>query len=1097
MIFRTQPSGFCGSFKVLRQSGVRAAAFLALVLSGGVTSYGQNPAPVPESPAAALNQSASPAVQTAPETDTGTLDQWLGLPVRHISFEGVDPSRLDPLPGHLAQAEGAPLKPEDVRKSLRQLFATGLFETILVEGVPRQDGVSLVFRGTPRTFIGNVSVDGAKGATMNTQLDRATQLTAGHRFTPAKLSQALEEMRGALADNGFHEPQITQSLTPNPAEQLVDIAFHVVSGPQARIGVVQVTGDPGMSAEEFRHYARLRTGAHVDHDTANRALAGVLKHYRSQERLEAEIKLESAEYDAAAKRTNFRFSATQGPKVKVMVQGVSMSQEHIRHVIPIYEEGTVDEDLLLEGNRRVRDFYQRMGYFDVKVDHREQSSDAAANSSTGSTSSTGLVEIVYTVILGPRRRVEQVALAGNHYFDSATLKEMLSVHPAGNVDHHGEYSQALVSADISALQEVYRNNGFSKVKIAPATSTPETVLADNSAAQTPAPVPTRSSSSRQKTAPLTVTYRIEEGVQQKVGSVTIEGAEHVDAAQLTPLLNTAAGQLLSPRNLAGDRDALVTNYLSRGFERPQVDVTQQADPSNPDKVDIVFHVTEGQQVFVRKVLFTGLHYTRPDTVARAITIHPGDPLNQTALMDTQRNLYEYALFNEVDTAVQNPSGGDTRKTVLLQAVEARRWALTYGFGFEAQTGTPQYNCGGIIASGQKCYPEGKTGVSPRVLADITRNNLFGREQSASLQVTYGLLEQKIDLLFQIPHLESNRDFGLNVSGSYANSLDVTTYVASRLQAGMRLTEHFNAPQSFFSKANTFIYEFNFRRVKVQANSLQVAPDEIALLSTAVRVGGPALTWIRDTRDSPLDAHRGTYTSFQEFLSDKIFAAQAVFNRLDVSNSSYWSFDKKRFVLARNTRYGQERAFGTPGSELIPLPERLYAGGTTSLRGFSQNAAGPRDPETGYPVGGAGALINSTEMRLPPPVLPFFGDSLSFVLFHDMGNIFANASDAWASALRVRQPERDACKVQPTIPTRGPSNSTGQIGPCSFDYFSHAPGVGLRYHTPAGPLRLDFSYNLNTPIYPVYYDYSLTQPTSNPHTGEAGHFNFFFSLGQTF
>ena len=115
------------------------------------------------------------------------------------------------------------------------------------------------------------------------------------------------------------------------------------------------------------------------------------------------------------------------------------------------------------------------------------------------------------------------------------------------------------------------------------------------------------------------------------------------------------------------------------------------------------------------------------------------------------------------------------------------------------------------------------------------------------------------------------------------------------------------------------------------------------------------------------------------------------------------------MLARKTRYGQERAFGTPSEELIPLPERLYAGGATSLRGFSINAAGPRDPETGYPIGGAGALVNSTELRLPPPTLPWLGNAVSFVLFHDMGNVFANAGDAWASALRVRQPNRDSCK----------------------------------------------------------------------------------------
>ena len=1053
-----------------RRSAILAAPILVFVLQAGAPCRSEAPG------------------QAASAAQADALGQWVGLPVRRISFQGVDRSRLEPLADHLAQALNAPLSADDLRRSLRQIFSTGLYETIDAAASPLDDGVAILFEGTPRTFIGTVSVNGAKGATINTQLTRASQLTAGTRFTQAKLSQALENMRGTLADSGFHAAVISEELTPHPADQLVDISFHVASGPQARIGTVQVTGEAGMSAEEFRRYAHLRSGVHVDHDTVNRALAGVLKHYRNEERLEAEIKLESADFDAATQRTNFHFSATQGPRVKVLVVGVSMDQGRIRHVIPIYEESTVDEDLLNEGNRRLRDYYQRLGYFDVKADHQQRAGTAE------------LVEIVFNVNLGPRRRVERVEVAGNQYFDSETLKQLLNVHAADTLDGHGAYSQALVSSDVSALEAVYQNNGFSKVKITPETSTPETGLADNPApeAGTTTAKPVTPLPAGKRTAPLTVLYRIEEGVQQRVGTVRIDGAAHADAAQLASLLNTTAGQLLSPRALAGDRDALVTNYLSRGFEQPQVDVTQQADPSDPARVDVVFHITEGQQAFVRKVLLTGLHYTRPETVARAITIHAGDPLSQTALLDTQRNLYEFALFNEVDAAVENPAGGDSQKTVLVQAVEARRWALTYGGGFEAQTGTPHYNCGLVILSGAPCNAAGKTGVSPRVLLDITRNNLFGKEQSASLQGTYGLLEQKISLLFQIPHFEGNRDFGLNLSAGYANSLDVSTYVASKLEGGMRWTEHFNEPGRVFSKADSFVYEFNFRRVKVEAASLQVAPSEIALLSTAVRVAGPALTWLRDTRDSVLDAHRGSYTSFQEFLSDKYFGAQVAFNRLDVSNSSYWSLDKGRLVIARNTRYGQERAFGTPGTELIPLPERLYAGGPTSLRGFSINAAGPRDPETGFPTGGAGALINSVELRLPPPTLPFFGDALSFVLFHDMGNIFANAGDAWVSALRIHQPDRAACSQPPAIlPPNTASNSTGLIGPCSFNYFSHALGLGLRYHTPAGPIRLDFSYNLNPPIFPVYYDYSLSQPGSDPHTGEAGRFNFFFSLGQTF
>jgi outer membrane protein assembly complex protein YaeT len=1052
--------------------GIFLACLLAFGILGGIDASSQS-SPGGEG----ISSTPTPATSgdQAAQTPSDSLDQWEGLPVRHISFLGVSADRLVSVAGHLSQAEGAPLNRENLKRSLRQLFSTGLFETIAVEGVREQEGVTLIFRGTPRTFIGTVTVEGAKSATLNTQLERAGQLAPGTRFTSAKLSQALEQMRATLALNGFHEPVITQALTPLPEEQLVDIAFHVVSGPQARVGTVDVTGDPGMTVDDFRRHAHLRAGEKVDHETGNRALAGMLKDYQHQQRLEAEIKIESQQYDKESHKTNFRFTATRGPIVKVLVDGASISPVRLRRVIPIYEEGSVDEDLLNEGNRRLRDYYQRLGYFDVKVEHEPQSTVG------------GQVTILFKVRLGSRRRVERVSVEGNHYFDSATLKDLLSVHPADSIDHHGAYSQALVTADINALQAVYQNNGFSRAKITSVTSAGESKLTASG-----------------KIAPFAVVYHIEEGKQLRVGTVSLDGNDHVDAAKLTPEMNTVAGQLLSPRNLAGDRDELLTDYMSRGFDQVHVEVVQQIETANPTKVDVVFHITEGQQIFVRKVLLTGLHYTRPKTVAKAITLHPGDPLDETALMETQRNLYDFALFSEVDTAIENPSGDEPYKTVLLQLEEARRWALTYGFGLEAQTGAPQYNCGGILASGANCSPNGKTGVSPRVLADITRNNLFGREQSMSLRGTYGLLEQQIDLLFQNPHFEGNRNFGLTLSGGYANSLDVSTYVASRLQAGVRWTEHFNTPGTRISKANTLIYEFDFRRVKVEASSLQVAPGEITLLSTAVRVGGPALTWIRDTRDSAMDSHRGTYTSFQAFLSDQAFAAQADFGRLDVSNSSYYKFNKGRIVLARNTRYGMERAFGALDDELIPLPERLYAGGATSLRGFGPNSAGPRDPETGYPIGGAGALINSTELRLPPPTLPWLGNTVSFVLFHDMGNVFTNAGDAWASALRVRQPLRDNCKILPTSinppPTpNGPETSTGQQGTCSFNYFSHAPGLGLRYHTPVGPIRLDFSYNLNPPIYPVVYNYSLSPSLSlsEMHVGEAPHFNFFFSLGQTF
>jgi len=315
-----------------------------------------------------------------------------------------------------------------------------------------------------------------------------------------------------------------------------------------------------------------------------------------------------------------------------------------------------------------------------------------------------------------------------------------------------------------------------------------------------------------------------------------------------------------------------------------------------------------------------------------------------------------------------------------------------------------------------------------------------------------------------------------------------------------------------TRKNTFIYDFEYRRVAVDPNSLAISASLIPQLSEPVRVGGPGITWFHDTRTpSPLDAQKGSYTSVQDFFASSIFGSQTTFNRSDLSNSTYYRFGKKRYVFARDTRVGFIESFGknpnagisacavTPAVNLletnascnpVPLPERLYAGGATSHRGFPINGAGPRDLQTGYPVGGSAVIVNSFELRLPPPVLPWVGDSISFVLFHDMGNVFQHVDDMFPSFLRFHQPNEQTCQVVTGV----------SIGTCNFNYYSHAVGLGARYKTPVGPIRVDFSYNLNPPSYPV-----VTEQTSpgvyvnniQPYVGQAAHFNFFFSIGQSF
>jgi outer membrane protein insertion porin family len=1015
--------------------------------------------------------SATPKVVANPNAETNSLRAWAGLKIEAIQFSGVSGPMLEPLPSQLEVQAGQPMDAQKIRQSLRRLYATGLYRAIDVEGIRHGDLVTIIFKGTPTTFIGRITVNGVKDDRLSSVLQRSTKLNPGTVFSDNKLTVADDALKSMLQNYGYYESKISRKVVPDQADFQSDVQYQIDPGKVARIGDVKVDGDSGFTPPAFRKRAKLKEKSKVTRDTVNRALTRLRKNYQKQNRLEATLGLASKDYQPTVHRLDYHFDANQGPIVDVEVQGAKLSKGQIHRLIPVYEEGAVDDDLLNEGDRRLRDYFQRKGYFDAKITHTRSTQDPKHS------------VVIYTAKLGVSHRVDSVSITGNKYFDKDTLSARLSVHAANILEKHGVFSQTLVTADVNAIKTLYQGNGFKDVDI-----TADVKDTDDQHGEP------------KNLAHLKVKYAISEGKQQRIGKLEITGTKQVPLSTLTPMLNTQEGQPYSAANLSGDRDAILGYYLSHGFDHVDLQVYQTTRKDDPTLVDISMKLTEGDQIFVNRVLVSGLHYTRPQTVEESIRVHSGDALDQSALLETQRKAYDLTLFNEVNTAVQNPAGDELRKNVLVQFTEARRWDVNYGFGFEAQTGNPNTgtcNPATLIQLGLNpttfhCVT-GNYGVSPRVLFDVSRINLRGRDQSITMRTSYGTLQKRATGIFNSPHLFGDHHFDLSVSGGYTNEQDVTTYAASRLEGSVRLVEHpgdLTAPR----QANTLIYEFTYRRVKVDPNSIQVAPNEIPLLSQPVRVGGPGFTWNRDTRDNPLDAHRGTYTSFQEFIAWSGFGSQANFNRVDLTNSSYYDFGKSKWVLARTTRFGFERSFGDAQFESIPLPERLYAGGATSHRGFSINAAGPRDAQTGFPIGGAGAFVNSTELRMPNPTLPYVGNSVGFVLFHDMGNVFTNSSDIWGSFIRTSQPHRDTCKdLTPPSSSSGSTSSTGQSGNCSFNYFSHALGLGVRYHTPIGPLRGDFSYNLNPPIFPVIIDYT----GAAAHVGQAAHFNFFFSIGQSF
>ncbi len=1074
------------------------------------------PSVIPGSPQAVpqASQEANPATPNVPQTppvvtnplppvQTSVWSQ-AGKGVGAIRFDGVHFGENDPLLAQLQQKAGQPLDPEKVRADLQRLFRSGRYRDISVSGVPADNGLILIYAGVPRYYVGRVVILGVPSDRLTSLLEFATKLDPGTPYTETEIPGALDGVKASLAENGYYQPTVNITTQMDDAGDQVNVNVAVKIGPQARVGAVAVTGkDPGITPVDFRKKAGLNCSRlvmlfqkgcepKVSRQTASNALSGVRGFYQKNNRLEGTITLQKQTYAQPRQQLDYDFLAEQGPIVNVVINGVKVSAARKKLLVPVYEEGAVDNDLLNEGAFNIRDFEQQKGYFDVK--------DSVQLLGAG----TGHVTVQYDVIPGERHRVLSVNIVGNHYFDTDTLDQRLRVKKASLYVKNGTYSQQLVNADSQSIQALYRASGFLEAKVTAAVKDTEV------------------NKKGKKEAEIAVTYTVAEGSQQKFGSVNLAGADPSREAALQGLISAETGQPFSLITLANDRDALLSYLIAQGYDHARVEVEQKAEADNKARTDVTLNVVEGQQVSIEHVLLSGVNHVRSSLVASQILVHAGDPLDQAALLQTQRNLYNLALFNEVNTAVQNPTGDAPQKNVLVQVAEAKRWDVTYGVGFEAQLNQPGFVPGTGLQNGATgtAAQNGRAGASPRVALDVSRINLRGTQDSLTLHTTYGLLETIAELSFNNPQLFGHPNLTGTISGGYSNVQNITTFQASTLQGDFRVSQR-------YKRADTFIYDFQYRRISVNGNSLEISPNLIPQLSQPVTVGGPGITYFHDTRDpSPLNATRGQYFSAQEFLAASAFGSQTEFNRLDLSHASYYTFGSRhKYTFARNLRVGFENVFGnavngTSGAigqstnscapqyaatnatcNPIPLPERLYAGGATSHRGFGINDAGPRDLTTGYPVGGSGVVVNTFELRLPPTTLPVVGNAISFVIFHDMGNVFRYPSDMLSSVKNFRQPNEATCRnvaIPPGTPgTRGVANPQGQqpnaVGVCNFNYYSHALGLGIRYNTPVGPIRLDLAYNLNPPVYPVFDDYT----SSLPYVGQASHFQFFFSIGQAF
>lgn len=823
-------------------------------------------------------------------------------------------------------------------RAVQRLWATLRYEDIVVDATPDGAGVSLTFKTRPALFNGRVTVEGVPEPPNAGQLANATKLELGERFEEDQIEPAVASIVELLRANGFFEANVTPRITRQPETQETRIVFDVNPGRRAKYSRPVIEGSPVLPEKKlisltgWQKWRGLRGWKDVTAANTQRAMDKLRGAYLKNDFLMAGIRIASLDYDRQTGIVAPRLVIESGPKVVVETTGAKISKGTLRQLIPIYQERTVDRELLLEGQNRLKTYFENKGYFDATVSYTQD--DTAPN---------GGQRIRYAIQPGQRYRLKNVEISGNRYFDEATLRERLGIVPATRIRYRqGRFSKELLENDRRGIESLYRANGFREAAV-------------NADIQR---------NWKGSARDLNVRLTIEEGRQWLVERLDMTGVDLRLLEDVKALFTSAPNEPYSELNVALDRDSILNFYFNNGYPNATIDVQSETDESR-QRVALKYTVSEGRRNFVRDVLISGLVNTRPELVTSRLMVKPGEPLSLSSTVATQRRLYDLGIFARVDVGVQNPRGLERNKYVLLQVEEARKYSLNLGVGAEFG------RIGGNTTN--LSQPAGAGNFSPRGLIGITRSNVFGIGHTAGVTFRASNVQQRALLSYIAPQFRGDENVNLTVSGLIDNSRDISTFSSLRFEGSLQWAR-------ILSRGITWQVRSTARYVFIDEESLNIDPSLIPVYSQPVKTTGFATSLLIDRRDDQLDPTRGQFSTVDFGYAIPLTESNTTYTRAIVRNSTYHKVGKEK-VFARSTSFGWLRNLDDVP---VPLPERFYGGGATTHRGFPENQAGPRDLVTGFPIGGEAFFFNNLEYRFP-----FIGKSIGAVIFHDMGNVYTN------------------------------------------------------------------------------------------------------------
>ncbi len=740
-------------------------------------------------------------------------------------------------------------------------------------------------------------------------------------------------------------------------------------------------------------------------------------------------------------------------QVKVSeVQNFKLSQKTMRELLPVMTQG-FSQSLMRLGERRLREHLQESGYFFAEVKWRcEPENCNGANSNEP-------IRVFYDIQPNVIYDLKEIRIEGTDLVKLKDIQGELQSQTASAVGGNpflrrlpfvsgyarGLTSNGRLNNDEETIRRRFVDMGFRNARV----------------------------KSRLAVKPdsddLIVIFDVEVGEQSEIAGVAVRGNMTVQSSELFEVIPVQSSEAFSFSRVQSGAQQIRLLYAGRGF------LQAAAEPEivelDGERVRVIYNIVEGARAVVTQIEINGTTKTGKGWVRRYFDFKHGDVLTPEKIRRTQRDLYSTNAFREVNVRAE-PLGGDdgSAHRVSVNLAEAKPLLFVYGLGYSTDDGV-------------------------RGLAEIANTNLGGSLDSLSLRLRGSRREQFAQISFT-----DLRPFSLQwpttVAVFYNRTANLRPFVQRRSikgkeenfeQGGTFGLERFAAFIQTERKLNgraSMRFRYNLERARL--TDLEGIPETaVTRNERAIRLGLFSAGISHDTRDSVLNPTGGQLISADHSIAARFFGGNESFNKFFATYQRYKTFDQYTTLLGDSTlafsaRIGLASTFrgghGTSDDDYrsLPISERFFSGGATTLRGFRFETAGPQivvEPDLYAPDRCDKRKRKPDSSCLLPALVPLGGDALAVFNFE------------------LRYPLTRRLRL---VPFYDLGNVFERVGDIRFGGMTNTVGVGLRVNTPLGPIGVDYGFLIDPPSFLTIPDRNNVRATLRQPRG-AIHIRF----GQTF